>query len=371
MNNRSIDSWMLPFKGIELRDIDRLGSYVNLPSNVLLHAGAPYSNVNQVPKPVFNAACQVLLLDRRADTHEHALSLIESETVKLKPAQSYGVVTPLAQVVSNQTWVFQVSDGDSTAYAPLVEKSPPALRFGCPNTLTLEALRALDGLVPVLRKGLTKQRLLIATLISAGLHQGDECHAVTTATHKAMMAQIKDAPSVLNDQHGFVLPLVMAASAVALRRAGTIVAVGCNGVTIGWQPSAQRVWHQKKVVAPVGERLASHDIHAVLPAIGDSAVIDFAGLGAQALQWSPIMQNVWKDHIQEIRLASRFDVIDPRTGLVCINPVITNDAVVGVHLAMVDKTGSGHIMGRGAIGVDPTLFDLCANSTAWGMMPCP
>ena len=373
MTDRALSLWLLPFQDIELIGIARLEQYLDVPGDTLLHAGPPYASVREVPLPVLQAACQVLVIDQLADSIEHAMSLIRANKFKFSPAQSYGVVTPLAQVVSKRSWVFEVRDRNAnlTGYAPLVEGAPPALRFGSATQATREAMLGLDQLVAELGPCLEQQPIALAPVIAEGLVRGDECHAITLETHKALMSRLPDAPDRLLTQYGFVLPIVMAASSVALRRSGTIKAIGGNGVTIGWQPAAQPVWQQLVASPPTGEMFNDSSFADVLPAIGDSAVIDFAGLGAQALDWSPQMQKVWQTYLPNLRKPNRSQLLDPATGLVCINPIVMNDAAPAVHLAMVSKRGSGQILGRGAIQVDPDLFDLCANSKAWAMMPWP
>jgi len=310
------------------------------------------------------------MVDGAAQSLEQALHLVKSDRIKLKPAQSYGVVTPLAQVVSQHSWVFKISDGQQAAYAPLVESGPPAVRFGSSAQATRDALMALPALVAELKHCMHEDRLQIAPLIAAGLTGGDECHAVTAATHSALLNALTEPPQSLLAHHGFVLPIIMAACALALRRAGTIRAIGCNGVNVGWQSATKPVWYQQKAPIISGEVFRA-DNTSVLRAIGDSAVIDFAGLGAQALAWSPQMQRVWKDYLPSMTAHKRSQIVDPNTGLVCINPVVRHHIAPRVHLAMIDTTGAGNILGRGVVEVDPTLFSSCTNYEAWAVAPWP
>ena len=56
----------------------------------------------------------------------------------------------------------------------------------------------------------------------------------------------------------------------------------------------------------------------------------------------------------------RARLIDPKTGLVCIRPVVLHGTAPRIHLAMVDACGAGNILGRGVVEVDPDLFSDCA-----------
>jgi hypothetical protein len=359
MSEQTVTPWLVPFKGIELDSIGQLSQYVNLPDDHLLHAGPPYGGVSEIPQPVLNAAAQILIVDGKTESLDHALYLIRSSHFKLKAAQSYGVVTPLAQVVSAHSWVFKVSDGQETAYSPLVESAPPAVRFGSSSLASRDALRALKSIAIELNHCLPQGGLPIAPLIAAGLKGGDDCHAVTAATHTAFLNALRQPPESLLTHYGFVLPIIMAASAVALRRAGTIRAIGCNGVNIGWQSASEPIWHQQEAAIPVGETFST-ETTSVLRAIGDSAVIDFAGLGAQALAWSPQMSRIWQDYLPHMTAHKRARLIDPKTGLVCIRPVVLHGTAPRIHLAMVDACGAGNILGRGVVEVDPDLFSDCA-----------
>ena len=358
MTEQTVKPWLVPFKGIELDSIGQLSQYVNLPADYLLHAGPPYSDVSEIPQPVLNAAAQVLIVDGTTESFDHALYLIRSSHFKLKAAQSFGVVTPLAQVVSAHSWVFKVSGEQEVAYAPLVESAPPAVRFGSSSLASRDTLRALKSTAIELKHCLPPGGLPIAPLIAAGLKGGDDCHAVTAATHTAFLKSLKQSPGSLLTHYGFVLPIIMAASAVALRRTGTIRAIGCNGVNVGWQSATQPIWHHQKAAIPLGETFST-ETTSVLRAVGDSAVIDFAGLGAQALVWSPQMLRIWQDYLPHMTPHERSRLIDPKTGLVCIRPIMLHNTAPRIHLAMVDASGAGNILGRGVVEVAPALFSDC------------
>ena len=346
-----------PFSGIHLVNVSRLGQQITVPQNTLLHAGPPYESLESVPEPVKIAACQILILDGLSQTLDQARELIDSGQFRFSPAQDHNVVTPLAQVVSASSWVVQASDGRNTGYGALVEGPAPALRFGSGDPACLDAMRALDGVASLLQAELSRQPIDLRPIIEAGLLNGDECHAVTQATHSQLLRSLPALEDCLAGKPWFVLPIVMAACSVALKRHGLLRAVGGNGVTFGWKPAGRSQWKTTAAVAPAGQRFIAQSESTALPAIGDSAVVDFAGLGAQALEYSPEMQEVWATHLPGTTPAPRCEIIDQTTGLVCPKRISETGQSPAVHLAMVHSHDSGKILGRGAYIPPVNLFE--------------
>ncbi|MCA3140546.1 MAG: DUF1116 domain-containing protein, partial [Rhodocyclaceae bacterium] len=99
-----------------------------LDDAVLLHAGPAFDGA--LPAPVRNAAIQALRFERLAADDAEAVRLLASGRVRLQPAQDHGVATPLAQVVSASMPLARAGSARRTFLAPLVEGTPPALRFG-------------------------------------------------------------------------------------------------------------------------------------------------------------------------------------------------------------------------------------------------
>ena len=102
-----------------------------LPATVMLHAGPPLIDV--VPTAIRQATLEAILFEGWAENHEAAAQLLAQGKITLQPAQDHGVVTPLAQVVSASMPLFVTRSQGKTRYAPMVESTPPALRFGKPG----------------------------------------------------------------------------------------------------------------------------------------------------------------------------------------------------------------------------------------------
>jgi hypothetical protein len=340
MHARGAIDYAQPFCGAHWFDVlPRSAACPDLAATVLLHAGPPYRGAP--PAPVINAAVQALLFEGLASDPTAARALLLNGAVQLRPAQNHGIVTPLAQVVSSSMLLVAVKQQDQIGYAPLVEGPAPALRFGCAASDSLLRLREVSARVgaeiaPLVRR----EPLAIAQLIRAAIAAGDECHARTSGANEALVAKLcglgAEYAAGLRSNPSFVLPILMAAAAAALRtdRSG-VEAIGGNGIDFGVRHRGAEAWRQLPAQAPRGTRLAGLDAVDALPAIGDSAVIDFCGLGGQ--------------------MATR-DLIDPHSGIVDPERVARSARAPLINLAILDREGAVGLIGRGFYSPPVSLF---------------
>lgn len=335
-----------------------------LPASVLLHAGPPFGRApfgGALPAPVRHAAVQALLYEGlAADEHDAAEALAQGR-VQLRPAQDYGVVTPLAQVVSASVPMAVVSCGGLRRYAPLVEAGVPALRFGAPPADARARLRLLDLFArAVLAPRLAGDPLPLRPVVHAGLQAGQECHALTDAANRALARGLHLAPrdsAVVQAYGGFVLPILMAACSLRLEAGGgTLVAAGGNGLHFGYRERGARQWQTLPAEPPRGTRLAGHEQTPALGAIGDSAVVDFAGLGAQALCHCPDLAREWSAWLPADLAAHRRQVLDGATGTVSLAALRHHGQVPLVNLAILDLQGRHGLIGRGVYQPGLELF---------------
>jgi hypothetical protein len=354
-----------PFAGARWIDVlPRTAACPGVPAQVLLHAGPAYRGTP--PAPVLHAAIQALLFEGAAADERAAARLLGEGAVHLEPAQDHGIVTPLAQVVSASMPLLAVEQRGEVCFAPLVEGPPPALRFGsllpsCRTALRDSGAWAASALAPLVRR----QPPPIDAIIRAAVAAGDECHARTGAAGAALAAQLAGLAAAdaerLRLHAAFVLPLLMAAAAAALRTHGcALTGLGGNGLDYGlrWRPRAGAAarWTCAPALAPQGVRLAGHAASSALGAIGDSAVIDLCGLGGQALAAAPLLVAEWHDTLPADALARRARLIDPRTGIVDPQRVLALDLAPLVNLAILERSGACGLIGRGVYAVPPGLF---------------
>ena len=350
------------FEGIFLDGISRLDEiYADFDNKVLLHAGPPFDS-SEIPVPVRNAAINAVLFEKLANTSEQADDLINSGKIDLQPAQDWNVTTPLAQVVSASMPLFVISCGENRTYAPLLESSPPALRFGSPDLVCLDNLRLHESFAQTeLVKALKQNPVCISTLIRTALSEGNECHSLTDRANAALFDQFLGLSDEYRDllarTPGFVLPVVMGACGYLLKQGkGLVEAVGGNGQHFGVRLKTYPEWLTIPATAPIGCRFKGKEDQPALPAIGDSAVIDFCGLGGQALESAPALVEEWQELLPENWANRSESVLDPDTGQVCPFRVNRHQTPPIINLAIVGAGFQGGILGKGFYQPDLGLF---------------
>jgi len=341
-----------PFAGAVWFDIvPRAAAVPGLPARVLLHAGPPFRGAP--PAPVIHAAIQALLFEDLAADDAAARELLLRGEVELRPAQEHGIVTPLAQVVSASMPLAAVRQHTQVCHAPIIEGPAPALRFGSAAPECRRRLKAIGGwLDSAVAPRLRRAPLAIDALIRIAIAAGEECHAQTAAANEALVSNLGlDAgrAAELRASPAFVLPILMAAAAAALGNSRSSVdAIGGNGVEFGIRQRGSRAWRQLPAQAPQGARFAGADQVTALGAIGDSAVIDFCGLGGQA--------------VTAEALARRRELIDPQSGIVDPERIAHGAPVPSINLAILDRDGAAGLIGRGVYCPPRALFSTATRS---------
>jgi hypothetical protein len=350
------------FEGIVLDGVSRLDEiHADFDNRVLLHAGPPFVS-GDIPTPVRNSAINALLFEGLATTSAEADDLISNGNIDLQPAQNWNVTTPLAQVVSASMPLFAISDGENRAYSPLLEGAPPALRFGSPDAVCLDNLRLHASFAQVeLIKSLQGKPVCLATVIRIALSEGNECHTLTDRANAALLDRFQglsdEYRDLLASTPGFVLPVLMGACRCLLKKGkGSVEAVGGNGQDFGVRLRGQSDWLTVPARVPDGPRITGKADQPSLPAIGDSAVIDFCGLGGQALESAPTLVEEWQAFLPKSWASRSETVLDPDTGKVCPSRVNRYQTPPIINLAIVGAGSRGGILGKGFYQPDLGLF---------------
>ncbi len=338
-----------------------------LPDKTLLHAGPPL-RAGAVSAPLINSAAAAAVFEGWAKDDAEARAAIGADAIRLAPAQDYGVVTPLAFVVSPSMWLLRVSDAAGKAsprYTPINDGPPPAaLRFGARQQGQDERLALIARAAPGLRDAL-QQPVAVLPVMRAGLDGGDDLHGRVSVANAALTVILAprltgDAAAYVALANQFVLNVVMAACAVMIGAgAGVpdsrmVIAAGGNGADFGWQrANTPGVWRARHALAPVGPHFPQAATRRFLPAIGDSAVIDACGFGAAALRHAPEMMAALKGHVPDgyFTEAASAPFIGP-------HPAFPPDLkfgldlgretpLRGVMLAALDADGEAGLAGRG------------------------
>ena len=359
-NLRTID-YTEPFCEARWFDIvPRAAVCRELSAQVLLHAGPPYRGAP--PAPVVNSAIQALLFEGQAADDSEARELLSRGAVTLQPAQDHGIATPLAQVVSASMLLVAVGQRNLVCHAPIVEGPAPALRFGSAAPECRQRLREMGAWIvgrvaPIVRRA----PLAIDEVIGTAVAGGDECHARTAAANEALVSRLHgldpDCATRLRANPAFVLPVLMAAGAAALRAGRSdIVAIGGNGIDFGLRRRDTPEWRQLPAEAPRGIRFAGHEGTEPLPAIGDSALIDYCGLGGQALAEAPQLSAEWSAALPADALTRRQKLINPSNGIVDPGRIVRAALSPLINLAILDREGRAGLIGRGFYSPPVALF---------------
>jgi hypothetical protein len=331
-----------------------------LSARVLLHAGPPFRGAP--PAPVINAAIQALIFEGLASDAAAARDVLLQGGAQLEPAQDHGIVTPLAQVVSASMPLAAVRQRDQVCYAPLLDGRNPALRFGCAAHECLQRLRDVgDWIREAVAPTLRREPLAVDEVIRLAVAAGEECHSLLGAANEAMVSQLSGIDSAstvrLRENSVFVLTILMAAAAASLRvHRCDLVAIGGNGVDFGVRYVGEATWRRVPAEAPRGTRFAGMDAVAPLAAVGDSAVIDFCGLGGQALAESPSLVKEWRDLLPADARIRRQGLVDPESGLVDPRRIADAARAPLIHLAILDRNGLAGLIGRGFYCPPAELF---------------
>lgn len=337
----------------------------DLPERTLLHAGPPFSVPANAPRPVRNAAVSAICAEGWADCSGMAEAMVQAGDITLVPAQDHGVVTPLAFVVSPSMPLLQVEVAGAVRYAP-VNDGPPegALRFGmaAPKAQVARIARMQELCAPLDQALIAAGGIDLLPMMALAIAAGDDLHGSVVAMTNALANRLTLQNGWMADfvrTPLFALNPVMAAAAAMLGGVGSrhtgpmVIAAGGNGVEFGWISSqTPGKWHTLPAQPPVGPRMQGKEGPEVLPAIGDSAVIDALGLGGAILRYAPLLTKALAPFhsaetfttVSSAAFLARHPTLpaDIRLGL----PTAAMARHPGIMLAMLGSEGEG-LLGRG------------------------
>lgn len=279
--------------------------------DMLLHAGPPI-DWERMSGPVRGAAIGALLYERLADTPEAAERLAAGGVVKFDPCHHHAVVGPMAGVTSASMPVLVVENvtHGNRAYSTLNEGLGKVLRYGAYSSEVVERLRWIEeSLAPAVREAVRLAGGVdLRALISQAVQMGDECHnrnraasallIKTLAPHLAALDMpAEERARVLafagGNEH-FFLNAGMAACKAAMDAAhgvphSTLVtAMARNGTEFGIRVSGLGDrWFTGPAETPVGLYFPGFGPEDASPDLGDSAIIETAGLGGFAMAGAP------------------------------------------------------------------------------------
>ena len=337
---------------------------------LLLHAGPAFADPVDLPQPVFNSVVAAARLEGWAETAADVARALADGSLSLAPAQDFGLVTPLAFVVSPSMYCLEMRDAANPSqarFSPLND-GPPALsfRFGAGGADAFSFLRMItEQAGPALSTALTTP-VPILPIMADALAKGDDLHGRVEAAqaHVAGLFQgnlSQAAMDYLTKANQFMLNVIMATAALMIGSgagiAGSrmVMAAGGNGRDCGYKlAEAPDRWITRPASPPIGPKMPDHAARNALPAIGDSAVIDALGLGAACLRFAPERARVLTPFVDAAFFtdAAHAPFLGP-------HPALGNDAIhlgldlsrprdcLGINLGMVEEKGEIGLIGRG------------------------
>lgn len=273
----------------------------------VFHAGPPYRSPQDIPAPVLHSAAQAAVLEGWCATAEEAIAALRAGAIRMASAQAHRLLVPLAGVLSASMAVFEIADPAQSlapVWVALNEGQAHATRLGRLDEGLLPHLRWLNGPFAAELAACLRTPLPLLPLLAEARAQGDDCHARTVAGSQLVAAELlqrhpglsAEARSFLAASPAFALNLWMGAAALAASAAegvpgaSIVTCAGGNGAEFGIQ-LASRPGHWSCVPAPPpqGAVEPAWAGRQAVGALGDSAVVDFAGLGGQSLRHAPLV----------------------------------------------------------------------------------
>lgn len=374
--------------------VRRAREALGLPDRTLLHAGPPLHDPCRPPAPLLSSAVLCCLYEGWAANAAEAQRLIAAGTVRLRPAQDFRAVTPLAAVISPSTMLVEVCDlagGAGRAWSLLGSGAGPQLRFGSRDPAILTRLAWRDGpLAAELARGLETGPLPLLPLAAAGLAGGDDLHARTSGANaalcRALVPRLLAGSPSANEQAQAVadmlaqtplffltpwmaachLMLDAAADAGSDPGASLVVALAGNGERVGIRLAGQPDrWHTAAAEPPAGPRLNALAAAATAsPVIGDSGVIDVLGCGGQALDRAPEVVDAlapwlpadWRSRAGGLLAGSHAGLAPAGLPVGLDASAVRPDRTPLAAIAMVDAAGELGLLGRGLYLPPAALF---------------
>ncbi|KAA1285390.1 hypothetical protein BVZ28_09020 [Alcaligenes faecalis] len=352
-----------------------------LPSQgrLVLHAGPPFRDAQELPAAIRNSALIGILYEGWAASKQEAQALLDAGGVQLAPAQDYGVVVPLAGVVTPSMYLIEVSDSnrpDNKKYSVLNEGMQWCTRLGIFADEMMPHLRWLHQDLGARLAAQFQGPVDLAPIVQASLLNGDDGHARTMHGSRQLADIIVSwginddaSQSFLYGAMAWALNYWMAASALILANqtpadgADAIVKVGGNGLRFGLQLASSTTWLVTDAPVIAGNKKPGNEQAQALGALGDSAVVDFVGLGGQCLDLAGISARnlhafLPSDYLtrQGQFLKTRLPFLAGRNGISDFAQVIANNTGPLVLLGMIDGAGERGRVGGGVATVDASLL---------------
>jgi len=277
---------------------------------LILHAGPPIEWARMCG-PLRGAVCGAIVYEGWACDLAAAEALAARGGVRFAPNHHFGAVGPMTGITtrSQPLLVIQNRTADNRALCAINEGLGKVMRFGGNDAEVLARLAWLrDEFAPLLDAALRASGgIALNPLIARGLAMGDEMHqrnvACTSLLLRALAPHLARAASGTplaralefiagNDQFFLNVAMAMAKSMLdptqGIAECTVVTAMARNGTDFGIRVSALgERWFTAPVEMPQGLYFPGYSAADANPDMGDSAILETAGLGAFAMAAAP------------------------------------------------------------------------------------
>ncbi|WP_052699265.1 DUF1116 domain-containing protein [Hyphomicrobium sp. 99] len=358
----------------------KIGDVAPQKSPCLFHAGPAYDSAEVIPAPVRNSLAFGCLYEGWAKSWDEAEALIAAGAVAVEPAQDHGLLVPLAGVASPSMAAVRISDPASgrARYCVLNEGADIATRLGRRDERLMDQHRWLNGELADWLTGCLAEPLDVLPLMLESFSHGDDGHAQTSAGSGLIASALRrrafDTPGrvseFLNGAAAFALNIWMASIALkssaaeGVEGSSLVSRAGGNGVTFGYvlagEPGRWKISDALKPVGTVDPRFAGS---GPTGALGDSAVIDFFGLGGMNLATAPVLAANLAAYLPDDALQRGAAILGgkhPGLGGRLVGCLADRAAKAGkgpiILLGMIDERGEAGRLGGGVVDVPGCVF---------------
>ncbi len=286
----------------------------------LLHAGPPTTWEN-ASGPLKGALIGAVIYEGWASSPEEAEKLLSRGEIVFEPTHHYNVVGPMAGVVSPSMPVMVFYDRvyGNKSYTNLNEGLGKVLRYGAYGKEVIERLYWMrEKLYPVLKAVIDEIRrdndggLDYKNIMIQSLHMGDECHNRNYASNMLFLKEITpylmrsgvdrddavEAYRFIAGNPTFTLNMNMAAAklmtlaAHGIEYSTVVTVIARNGSEVGiWVSGLGNEWITAPSPVPKGVFFPGYSEKDASGDIGDSAIMETAGLGGFAMAAAPAIIN--------------------------------------------------------------------------------
>ncbi len=279
--------------------------------NLFTHAGPPIE-WDRMCGPVRGAVAGAMIFEGMAKSYEEAVALCEKGEIEFAPCHHYYSAGPMAGVISPSMSVYIVEDKEfgGQYFSGLNEGRGKVLRMGAYSKEVIEKLHWMeDVMAPVLDAAIKDAGGIDMRGLSAeALGMGDECHNRCKSSSllfiKAMSPGIatvckddEEAAKILafmGDNQLGVLNAVMAAckgmadAAHNVEGSTIVTALARNGTDFGMRVSGLGDrWFTAPAPMVEGLYFPGFTAEDANPDIGDSTIMETAGIGGFAMAAAP------------------------------------------------------------------------------------